>query len=76
MNSDVREGRLILTGVLVVLVVGFVTSVFVGELRARARDTEELPIGSWACLADTEICPDGTAVGRVPPYCMFANCPR
>jgi hypothetical protein len=31
--------------------------------------------GSWACTADAMICPDGTGVGRVPPYCHFAPCP-
>ncbi|MDD1677799.1 MAG: hypothetical protein LUO93_01260 [Methanomicrobiales archaeon] len=28
-----------------------------------------------ACTADAKICPDGTAVGRVPPDCEFAPCP-
>jgi hypothetical protein len=28
-----------------------------------------------ACPADAKICPDGTAVGRVPPDCEFAPCP-
>jgi hypothetical protein len=28
-----------------------------------------------ACTADARICPDGTAVGRVPPDCEFAECP-
>jgi hypothetical protein len=27
------------------------------------------------CAADAKICPDGTAVGRVPPECDFAPCP-
>lgn len=28
-----------------------------------------------SCPADAKICPDGTAVGRVPPDCNFAPCP-
>ena len=28
-----------------------------------------------ACTEDAKICPDGTAVGRVPPDCEFAPCP-
>ncbi len=28
-----------------------------------------------ACTMDAKICPDGTAVGRVPPSCEFAPCP-
>jgi len=28
-----------------------------------------------ACIEEAKICPDGTAVGRVPPNCEFAPCP-
>jgi hypothetical protein len=28
-----------------------------------------------ACTMDAKICPDGSAVGRVPPNCEFAPCP-
>jgi hypothetical protein len=31
--------------------------------------------GPVACTADARLCPDGTAVGRVPPDCDFAPCP-
>lgn len=27
------------------------------------------------CTMDAKICPDGTAVGRIPPSCEFAPCP-
>ncbi len=27
------------------------------------------------CTADAKLCPDGSAVGRVPPDCAFAQCP-
>lgn len=30
--------------------------------------------GSWACTADIRVCPDGSTVGRTPPYCQFALC--
>lgn len=30
---------------------------------------------SVSCTMDVKICPDGTAVGRVPPTCEFAPCP-
>lgn len=29
-----------------------------------------------ACTMDAKICPDGSAVGRVPPDCEFAPCPN
>lgn len=28
-----------------------------------------------ACTLDAMICPDGSAVGRIPPSCDFAPCP-
>ena len=28
-----------------------------------------------ACTMDAKICPDGTAVGRIPPDCRYAACP-
>jgi hypothetical protein len=28
-----------------------------------------------ACTMDAKICPDGSAVGRIPPDCEFAPCP-
>jgi energy-converting hydrogenase Eha subunit F len=31
--------------------------------------------GGVACTMDAKICPDGSAVGRVPPSCEFAPCP-
>mgnify|MGYP001569640157 FL=1 len=27
------------------------------------------------CTMDAKVCPDGSAVGRVPPACEFATCP-
>ncbi len=29
-----------------------------------------------ACTMDAKLCPDGSAVGRVPPDCEFAPCPN
>ncbi|PIR07125.1 MAG: hypothetical protein COV55_01700 [Candidatus Komeilibacteria bacterium CG11_big_fil_rev_8_21_14_0_20_36_20] len=28
-----------------------------------------------ACTLEAKICPDGSAVGRIPPNCEFATCP-
>jgi hypothetical protein len=28
-----------------------------------------------ACTMDAKLCPDGSAVGRMPPNCEFAPCP-
>lgn len=37
-----------------------------------ASPTSE-PVG---CTLDAKVCPDGSAVGRVPPNCEFAPCPE
>ncbi len=31
--------------------------------------------GEVACTLEAKICPDGSSVGRVGPYCQFAPCP-
>ncbi|ALM10173.1 MAG TPA: hypothetical protein DDX11_02510 [Candidatus Peribacter riflensis] len=31
--------------------------------------------GGVFCTMEAKICPDGSAVGRVPPTCAFAPCP-
>ncbi|MFA5030341.1 MAG: hypothetical protein WC495_02010 [Patescibacteria group bacterium] len=31
---------------------------------------------SVACTMEAKLCPDGTAVGRIPPNCEFADCPE
>lgn len=36
--------------------------------------TQEVPPLN-SCQQDAKICPDGTAVGRIPPECEFAPCP-
>jgi putative hemolysin len=43
------------------------------QLGWRITTTPPEPI---ACTMDAKICPDGTAVGRIPPDCEFAPCPN
>lgn len=43
-------------------------------LAACAAPPAETPQGV-ACTMDAKVCPDGSAVGRVPPSCEFAPCP-
>ncbi len=33
------------------------------------------PAEPVACTMDAKSCPDGSAVGRIPPRCEFAPCP-
>ncbi len=56
-----RKGIIIL-GVILVLLIS----------SGCIREAQE-PV---ACTEDAKICPDGSAVGRVPPDCEFAPCPK
>lgn len=40
--------------------------------RTRSCD----PDGNVFCTQDAKVCPDGSFVGRIPPACDFAPCPR
>lgn len=33
-------------------------------------------VGDIFCTAEAKLCPDGSSVGRVPPNCEFAACPK
>ena len=35
----------------------------------------ELPPEPGMCTMDAKLCPDGSGVGRIPPWCDFAPCP-
>jgi len=37
--------------------------------------TESAPSQGVACTMEARLCPDGSAVGRMPPNCEFAPCP-
>lgn len=41
-------------------------------LSKKAQAPSPEPV---ACTMDARICPDGSAVGRMPPDCEFAPCP-
>ncbi len=69
-----KEIRIIIASTIFILVFG----VFSYAVMNRASDSESdtMAVGSWACSADPQICPDGSEVYRTPPYCQFASCPR
>ncbi len=65
------DTEIIIVGTIFVLLFGLVSRLMI----LRHTPLAEQDLGSWACTADAQICPDGTSVGRVPPYCLFAACP-
>lgn len=68
------RGREIFIGALVVILTGTMTHAVLEIERGRAASPEPEFAGSWACVAEVNVCPDGSYVGRVPPYCHFAAC--
>ena len=49
----------------------------IGWKSASRKPAAQPPDGTpVACTMDAKICPDGSAVGRVPPACQFAACPE
>ena len=65
--------KLIFLSTAFILLFAIASSIIVSNYTVEDRDGGEL--GSWACTADAMECPDGSYVGRVPPYCLFAPCP-
>ncbi|MFH0961485.1 MAG: hypothetical protein V1820_02275 [archaeon] len=49
-------------------------SVFVLALLGLAL-IEKSFSGNVGCTEEAKVCPDGSAVGRIPPNCEFAPCP-
>ncbi len=66
MNSKIATGVI----VLVLIIAGLF--LYSKEAKAPTPDDGNEPV---ACTADAKICPDGSAVGRIPPSCEFAACP-
>jgi hypothetical protein len=75
-----KEARMILAGVLAVVMLA-VLSGFVMETQADTSASpqwikEQVVREEIACTMEAKVCPDGTYVGRVAPYCQFAPCPN
>ena len=68
-----EEMRLVIGGTVFILLFAFVSNMVIGSSQEELSENFS---GSWACTTDVQICPDGSTVGRTPPYCMFAACPN
>ena len=58
-------------GIVLIILIG-IGSYFYQAVKQTPEHT--IPEGV-ACTMDAKICPDGSAVGRIPPSCAFAPCP-
>lgn len=47
-----------------------------GEPQHEVESNLFTVMANTACTLDARICPDGSAVGRIPPSCEFAPCPE
>jgi hypothetical protein len=65
------EAKIILIGAFLVVLFGMLSNAI---LHTKGTELVSGEDGSFACTMDAKVCPDGTYVGRVPPYCQFAAC--
>lgn len=65
-NKDVIIGALALASMFIVILY------FAQPYPGIDLDDSETPV---ACTMDAKQCPDGSYVGRVAPFCEFAECP-
>ena len=70
MKEDMRT---VIGGTIFILLFAFASHLVI---KGSSVEKVEAVQGSWACTTDVYICPDGTEVGRTPPYCKFASCPN
>jgi hypothetical protein len=78
MLNSKTEMNIILWGTAIVILFGMVSSAIIAQSQtSRLTNLQTYNFsGSWACTADTQTCPDGSSVGKVPPYCQFDSCVR
>lgn len=72
MMTETAQTNLIIGGTVFILLFGLFSNYLLSDYATPVETFE----GSWACTADLRVCPDGSTVGRTPPYCQFAACPR
>ena len=60
-----KKTLIVFISILVLILVGVL-----GFFINKTRQPEEV-----ACTLEAKLCPDGSAVGRMPPDCEFALCP-
>jgi len=62
-----------------IVIVVFLIGIFIGYIirGTNATDSEKKDVPEMvACTMDVKICPDGSAVSRIPPDCNFSECPE
>lgn len=63
----------LLVGGILLMALGGIAGYYFGTNKPQAPDGNT-PEGV-ACTMEAKLCPDGSAVGRMPPTCEFAPCP-
>lgn len=61
--------------VVIGLVLGAGIGYYIGSQQENRNNNEANVNGGVACTMEAKLCPDGSAVGRIPPDCEFAKCP-
>ncbi len=73
MHSSISPKTVIIAGVISFIALATIGYVFLRDYNVSIQ--KKSPEGV-ACTMEAKICPDGSAVGRVPPSCEFAACPE
>lgn len=66
------EFKIILTGAFLIMLFGLLSNAILHG--STVDSSQSIAEGSFACTMDAQVCPDGSYVGRIPPYCQFAPC--
>ncbi len=64
----------LLVSQLSILLLGVVIGIFASRGFSYISKNFNISRGR-PCTSEAKVCPDGSTVGRIPPYCEFAPCP-
>lgn len=67
---EIKDIKIVIGAAMFLLLFGVLSSYLLSRFPGSSIATDN----SWSCTADVKKCLDGTEVGRIPPYCLFAEC--
>lgn len=72
MPKNLRRSSFGFAPIIVLAIVAILATAAFGYFRFLQSGNDG---SSAVCTLEAKICPDGSAVGRIPPQCEFAPCP-
>ena len=74
--SEEKQNKKTLLIVIMVLLIGIFIEYMIWGINITTDNEEKDVSEAVVCTMDVKICPDGSAVSRIPPDCDFSECPR